>query len=209
MAARDSQATRTRLLESARDVIRKKGYAATTVDEVCQAAGVTKGGFFHHFASKEALGVAAIEQFGTMAASLFGGADFASLPDPRDRILGYVDFRAALLQGEVSDFTCLMGTAVQEAYATHPRIRAACDAGMSAHVAELERDLAAAKALYAPDAGWSAASLGYFMQSVLQGAFIFAKAKQGPEVALEALAHLRRYLIMLLGEPPAPATKEK
>jgi TetR/AcrR family transcriptional repressor of nem operon len=45
-----------------------------------------------------------------------------------------------------------------------------------------------------PDAPWSAASVGYFVQSVLQGAFIFAKAKQGPEVARESLAHLRRYL---------------
>jgi TetR/AcrR family transcriptional repressor of nem operon len=48
--------------------------------------------------------------------------------------------------------------------------------------------------LYAPDAPWCAQGVGYFMQAVLQGAFIFAKAKQGPEVALECLQHLRRYL---------------
>ena len=79
---------------------------------------------------------------------------------------------------------------------------------MSAHVAVLARDLDAAKRKYAPDAPWSAQSVGYFMQSVLQGAFIFAKAKQSPEIAVECLLHLRRYLEILFGQPPR-STKPK
>jgi len=198
--ATHSAETRTKLLDAARDVIRAKGYSATTVDDICAAAGVTKGAFFHHFESKERLGVAAVEQFGAMAAALFASAPYRAHPDPRDRVLGYVDFRASLLQGEIARYTCLMGTTVQEVYATHPDLRAACDQGMSEHVAELTRDVEAAKQLYAPDARWSAESVGYFMQAVLQGAFIFAKAKQSPEVAVESLRHLRRYLEMLLGQ---------
>ena len=206
---RDSTATRTKLLDAARDVIRAKGYTATTVDDICAAAGVTKGGFFHHFASKEQMGIAAMEHFGAMAAAVFAAAPYTTLPDPRDRLLGYVDFRASMLHGEIAQFTCLFGTSVQEVYATHPDIRAACDDGMSAHVAELVRDIAAAKKRYAPDASWSPESVGFFMQSVLQGAFIFAKAKQGPEVALECLAHLRRYLETLLGKPRKQDRKER
>jgi TetR/AcrR family transcriptional repressor of nem operon len=192
--------TRTKLLDSARDVIRAKGYTATTVDDICAAAGVTKGAFFHHFESKERLGVAAIEAFEARAAAIFGSAPYAANPDPRERVLGYVDFRAAMLRGDVAQYTCLMGTTVQEVYNTHPDLRAACDQGMSEHVAELTRDIEAAKARYAPDAPWSAQSVGYFMQTVLQGAFIFAKAKQDPTVALEGLAHLRRYLETILGQ---------
>lgn len=201
MRTRDSAATRAKLLDAARDVIRAKGYTATTVDDICAAAGVTKGSFFHHFASKEQLGIAAIEAFGAMAAALFGSAPYREMADPLDRVLGYVDFRASLLQGDIAQYTCLMGTSVQEVYATHPDIRAACEQGMSAHVDELTRDIEAAKRKYAPDAPWSAESVGYFMQSVLQGAFIFAKAKQGPEVARESLAHLRRYLETIFNQP--------
>ena len=59
-------ATRTKLLDAARDVIRTKGYAATTVDDICVEAGVTKGGFFHHFASKEQLAKSAMDEPCTM-----------------------------------------------------------------------------------------------------------------------------------------------
>jgi TetR/AcrR family transcriptional regulator, transcriptional repressor for nem operon len=211
MPPRDSTATRARLLEAARDVIRAKGYTGTTVDDICAEAKVSKGSFFHHFASKEELGVAAIEAFDAMATALFAEAPYTRLRDPRDRVLGYVDFRSAILQGDIAQYTCLMGTTVQETYATHPDLRAACDRGMSAHIAVLVRDIDAAKKRYAPNAAWTAESVGYFMQSVLQGAFIYAKVKQGPEVAVECLVHLRRYLEELLGRPrnKSRTTKEK
>jgi TetR/AcrR family transcriptional regulator, transcriptional repressor for nem operon len=206
MVSRDSEGTRRKLLDAARDVIRRKGYAATTVDDVCKAAGVTKGGFFHHFQSKEDLGVAALEAFNDMADQLFTSAPYNTLEDPRERLHGYIDLREALLDGELWEFTCLLGTTVQEVYASHPRLREAAAAGMDAHVDMLERDIAAARERYAPEAQWSPRSLAYFMQSVLQGAFIFAKASQGPQLARESLDHLRRYLSQLLG--PAESSNQ-
>ncbi len=204
----NSAETRTKLLDAARDAIRAKGYAATTVDDICVAASVTKGAFFHHFETKERLGIAAVEQFGAMAAGFFGTAPYHAYPDPRDRVLGYVDFRISLLHGEIAQYTCLMGTTVQEVHATHPKIRDACERGMSEHIAELTLDLEAAKQLYAADAEWTAESVGYFMQATLQGAFIFAKAKQSPEVAIATLGHLRRYLETLLPQASSHNRKE-
>jgi TetR/AcrR family transcriptional regulator, transcriptional repressor for nem operon len=186
--------SKTKLLDAAMDVIREKGYAAATVDDICHAARVTKGSFFHHFKSKDDLAVAAVHHFSALAEASFADAPYNQASDPLDRLLGYVDFRASILSGGLHDYTCLIGTIVQETYATHPDIRAACNEGLSSHVADLMVDIEAAKQRYAPDASWSALSMGIFMQSVLQGSFVFAKAKQGPQVVRDNLAHLRRYL---------------
>ena len=209
MATQAHHELKAKLLNAALNVIRAKGYAATTVDDICHAAGVTKGSFFHHFKSKDELALSAAAYWGEMTEGFFASAPYHQLEDPLQRLLGYVDFRAEILRGDLPDYTCLLGTLVQEIYATHPDIRAACDQGMSTHIAILTRDIEAAKQLYAPGAPWSAASVGYFIQSVLQGAFIFAKAKQGPEVVRESLAHLRRYLGLIFNQPRNTKRKEK
>ena len=193
--------SKTKLLDAALQVIRAKGYAATTIDDICHQAGVTKGSFFHHFKSKDYLALSAVEHWGTMTEGLFANAPYHAAKDPLARVLGYIDFREAILTGELTDYTCLLGTLVQETYDTHPNIRAACDRGMSAHIAELARDIEAAKKRYAARASWSPQSAGYFIQTVLQGSFIFAKAKQSPEIVRENLAHLRRYLAALFTQP--------
>jgi TetR/AcrR family transcriptional regulator, transcriptional repressor for nem operon len=207
MASQAQHESKTRLLDAALHLIRAKGYAGTSVDDICKQAGVTKGSFFHHFKTKDELALATVTHFSEMADGLFASAPYQAEQDPLARLLGYVDFRAAILDGELYEYTCLLGTMVQETYATHPEIRAACEQGMSSHIAALLPDIEAAKRRYAPDAAWSTESVGYFIQSVLQGSFIFAKAKQGPDIARQSLAHLRRYL-QLLFTPTTQHVKE-
>jgi TetR/AcrR family transcriptional regulator, transcriptional repressor for nem operon len=186
--------SKAKILDAALRVIRTKGYSATTIDDVCATAGLTKGSFFHHFKSKDELALAATAHFAAMADGLFAAAPYRTLSDPRDRVIGYVKFRKSILTGELPEFTCLLGTLVQEAYETHPAIRQACDKYISEHAARVEEDIAAAKRLYAPKAKWSAASLALFTQAAIQGAFILAKAKHGPQIAVECLDHLQRYI---------------
>jgi TetR/AcrR family transcriptional repressor of nem operon len=190
-----------RLLNAALSVIRTKGYSATTVDDICHGAGVTKGAFFHHFASKEHLALSAAGYFASMADAASSAAPYRELADPVDRLLGYVDFRKAILQGELPEYTCLLGTMVQETYETHPAIRLACDTCISEHAAMIEADIAEAMREYGINGEWTASSLALYTQAVIQGAFILAKAKDGPSVAVDCLDHLRRYLEMLFIRP--------
>ena len=111
-----AKASGQKLLDAAVHVIRSKGYSAARVEDICAEAGLTKGAFFHHFESKEACAIAAAAHFAANADALFDAAPYSRLPDPRARVLGYVDFRKAILQGDLPQFTCLLGTMVQEAY---------------------------------------------------------------------------------------------
>lgn len=188
---------RSKLLDAALSVIRTKGYSATTVDELCATAGVTKGAFFHHFRSKDDLGVAAADHWSEMTGALFAEAPYHDHADPLDRVLAYVAFRKALLQGGVPEFTCLVGTMVQETYETSPAIRDACDRSISGHAETLEADIEAALRERSLSPEWTARSLALHTQAVLQGAFILAKAKGGAAVAADSIDHLTRYLELL------------
>jgi TetR/AcrR family transcriptional repressor of nem operon len=188
---------RQKLLDASLAVIREKGYVATTVDELCDRAGVAKGSFFHHFEGKEALAVAAANYWSETTSALFASAPYHAPKDPLDRVLGYIDFRRALITGDVPDFTCLVGTMVQEIYESHPAIRDACDASISGHAATLEADIAEAMKLRGIHGDWTAKSLALHTQAVLQGAFILAKAKGGADIATSSVDHLRRYVELL------------
>src|SRR5580692_5916688 len=189
--------SKSKFLDAALHVIRYKGYTATRVEDICEAAQLTKGSFFHHFDTKEALALAAAEHWGAITSALFEAAAYRALPDPLNRLLAYVDLRKAILQGELPEFTCLVGTMVQEVYESHPAIRAACDASISGHAAKVEADIAEAMKLYRVRATWTANSLALHTHAVLQGAFILAKAKGGAEVAAASIDHLHRYVALL------------
>jgi TetR/AcrR family transcriptional regulator, transcriptional repressor for nem operon len=193
--------SKSKLLNAALYVIRAKGYTAARVEDVCEAAGLTKGSFFHQFSSKEDLALAAAEHFAAFAESIFSTAPYRTLADPLDRLLGYVDFRKAMLQGELPEYTCLLGTMIQETYETHPAIRKVCDRCIGAHAATLVDDIEAAARKYGIAPNWSVEGLAYYTQAVIQGSFILAKAQQSSHVAAECLDHLRRYLELLFTCP--------
>ena len=194
---------RQRLLDAAVDVIRVQGLSGTTVDDLCRAAGVTKGAFFHHFESKDALAVAAADHWSQMTGELFATAAYHDLDDPAERVLGYLDLRAEWVDGPIYEFTCLVGTMVQEAYSTNPAVRDACAASIFGHAATLEADLAAALAAAGSDV--DPAGLARHVQAVLQGSFILSKAADDPQVARDSIAHLRRYVEGLVHHQPTGA----
>jgi TetR/AcrR family transcriptional repressor of nem operon len=192
---------RRKLLDAAMIVLRKKGYAATTVDDLCAAAGVAKGSFFHHFDSKEALAVAAAEHWSATTGALFAAAPYHAPDDPLDRVLGYIDFRKAILMGEPAAFSCVAGTLLQETFETHPAIRDACAASIFDHAARLEADIDAAIARHGIASGVTAESLARHAMAVLQGSFILAKATGDASIAASSVDHLHRYVGMLFSRP--------
>lgn len=196
--AKPREDARTRLLDAALQTFRARGYTATTVDDLCRAAGVTKGAFFHHFESKEAAALAAIEHWNALTGHLFETAPYWEVSDPRARLLAYLDVRAALVHGALPEFTCLLGTLVQETFASHPTLQRACGASIDAHANTLVPTIEAAKARYAPKASWTALSLARHIQAMLQGGFVLAKAMNDSSAALDTIAHLKRYVEELL-----------
>jgi TetR/AcrR family transcriptional regulator, transcriptional repressor for nem operon len=195
-----------RLLDATLKVVRIKGYSATRIEDVCAEAGLTKGSFFHHFKSKEDLALAAAEYWRVRSIETFAAAPYHSAADALCRLIAYVEFRKALLTGDLPEFTCFAGTIIQEAYRTHPDVSAACARDIIDHAKRLEADIREAMRDHGIRASWTAESLGRHIMAVVHGAFILAKAHGGAAVAAECLDHLRRYVELLFAQGPQHRT---
>jgi len=195
--------SRTRLLAATIDLVRSQGYSRTRVEDVCAAAGVTKGSFFHHFATKDELAIAAAGAWNEGAAKVFAQAPYQLHRDPLDRLLGYVKFRRQLIAGDIWEFTCYAGTTIQEVHESSPPIRDACAESIRGHVAMLRALIADALAEY-PVPKLDPESLANHMQAVIQGAFVMAKAQQDRKVAITSIDHLHRYVELLFMPTPTP-----
>jgi TetR/AcrR family transcriptional regulator, transcriptional repressor for nem operon len=194
----ETHATKTKILGSAMKLVRTRGYEATSVDDLCRDAGVTKGAFFHHFKSKEDLAVSVTRFWTDVTGGLFASAPYHAYEDPLDQLIAYIDFRAQLLEGRtLPESTCLLGTMAQETFQSNPAIRDACFTGIAAHADTVAEIIHAAKQRHAPQATWSVESLALHTQAVIQGAFILAKAKNDVALAADSIRHLRRYVELL------------
>lgn len=180
MSATKPRSTRESLLRAAVELIRRDGYDATRVDAICAEAGVSKGAFFHHFASKQALAVQALQTWDDFGAALFAGAPFNQLGDPLERLLGCMDFQVEFFGRPELLKSCLAGTVAQEVSATHPELRAAANACF-VHAGErftaLLRDAAESR-----HAELDAAAHADLWMAALQGALVLAKASHDESV---------------------------
>ncbi len=91
---RDGTATKVRILDAAERLFESNGFAATSLDQIIEASGTSKGAFFHHFESKRALSQALVERYVEMDLTMLrAGLDaVADVADPVSKVLGFLRY---------------------------------------------------------------------------------------------------------------------
>jgi len=191
--AQPAPATRQALLDAAERLMLAHGVGATTVDQICDAASVTKGACFHYFASKDALAQATLERFCRRSGERYQAAPFNAKRDPLARLHGYIDFTIAQVTDPFRD-GCLVGVFSQELAESHPPFRRQCDQAFTGWAAELTTMLDAVKRHYAPRARIDTRSLAEHFLAVFEGALILAKARHDVAPVKAQLRHFQRYV---------------
>ena len=186
--------TKEKILDAAQQLMLAKGFPATTVDEICEAAGFTKGSFFHYFASKEHLGKEVLDRFYVLLQQTIDQGSFRKKSDPLQRVYGYVDRFIEMSTNPELPSGCLLGHFTQELSDTHPEIRSLCAQYFAEWAALLKHDLDEAKAKYAPRASFDTQSVAEYFLAVMQGSRILATAKQDVKVFEQNLRHFKRYV---------------
>lgn len=186
-----------KIVACAIELFRRNGFVATTVDEICAAAGVTKGAVFHHFESKVALAQACLAAWNCQMTGMLAGAPFQSLTDPVERLLGCLDFFIGVFENPQVMKSCLAGTIVQEVSETHPTLRDAAQACFASAEQQLTDLLAAA--CRAKRRKLDAAGLAKLWMATVQGSLVLYKASRDETVIGNNLRQVREYVRMLLG----------
>jgi AcrR family transcriptional regulator len=110
--AERTEATRNRLVRTARLLFAEKGYAAASTEEILTAASVSRGAMYHHFADKKALFQAAFEAVEEeLAAQVVAAAAAESAPLAQLR-RGFASFLDQCRHPEVQRIVMLDGPTV-------------------------------------------------------------------------------------------------
>jgi TetR/AcrR family transcriptional repressor of nem operon len=184
------------LVQAATELMLRNGYVATTVDEICTAAGVTKGAFFHHFPSKEALAETCLHEWPNRLGELHRSAAYQSLEDPVARLYGAIDLMRDLLLRPDVHKSCLAGTTVQEVSESNPVLREAaqtCFVKGQHFFQSLLDDACRSRGVEL-----DTASLANHWMCTMQGALLLWKASRDDRVIAESFDHLRDYYERLL-----------
>lgn len=200
MAKRPDANGRERLVHAAIHAFRRNGYDATSVDDICMAAGVSKGAFFHHFKSKEAIADASLAVWSDFQDGFARAVEAQQLADPVERLFALLDtFIAAMSDPKNGPPSCLAGTLAQEVAESNPRLRDATQRCFESGLQRIGTFIESAAA--ARGRTLDAPGLARLWMGTLQGGLILAKASQDPTVIAQNLRHVRAYLHGLFEMP--------
>jgi TetR/AcrR family transcriptional repressor of nem operon len=174
-----------------------RGYNATTVDEVCERAGLTKGSFYHCFETKEDIGVAALELFQQDALKRTAGRH-SEIADPVERAFGFLDHVGGAAK-DIWGAGCLLGNFALELADTNPLIRKKVSGLLTKSTENLARIFEPVANLRKKGEGPSALELAEHYISLIEGAIVLGKAHHDWKRIPEGIRQFRRYLECLAG----------
>jgi TetR/AcrR family transcriptional regulator, transcriptional repressor for nem operon len=204
--ARDGTANRERILDAAQRLVLERGFAATSIDAVLTEASTSKGGFFHHFRSKNDLGLALLERYAAADKRLleeFMAAAEAETEDPAEQLVAFVRrFEQVAAELAPTQPGCLFVSFIYESQlAGHGSGNLIADSIRDWRKRLLEK-LEAAARLHPPATSVDLAALADHVFTVFEGGFILTRAMNEPAHLPAQLAHVRHYLELLFGLSP-------
>lgn len=181
--------TRTRLVEATQELLWERGYAATSPKDILQRSGAGQGSMYHHFAGKQDLASAALEE---SAAVMRADVDtlLAGEGSPSERVIAYLERQRDSLRG------CRMGRMTYDAdvLATPELLRPVAETLQSV-VATITTVISRGIEEHEFPTGTDAHQLASMVVATVQGGYVLARAQQDPaafDAAVDGAAGLLR-----------------
>lgn len=193
--------TRERLLDLAYQAILEKGFAATSIEELVEAAGITKSGFFYHFRDKNDLARQLLERYLAENEQVLDGLEARARElhdDPLHAFLIFLKLYSEMVGDVIARHPgCIVATLTYQDRLFDADVVALNRQGMLAWRARFLRWLEEIARLYPPRAEVSLADLADQMTVVADGSIVMQRALADPGL-LERQAVLHRAMVRQL-----------
>lgn len=196
-----------RLIQATQALILRHGYCATTVDQICGEAGLTKGSFFHHYANKDAIGCAAIDAWGAMGTSLYSAAWSDPAVDPLAQLNRMFDIMISFNKRD-EPCACVIGMMAQELAQSHPELAALCAKHLDDWTQHVARMLDGAKKRHKTVKPFDSQRVGWFLNSIWQGSMLLGKVRRTPQTIVDNIEQARAYVAALFVTTSTTAAKK-
>lgn len=201
MSPRAGAPTREKILDASEGLILEHGYAGTSIEQIIEAVGMTKGTFFYHFKTKNDLARALIERFASADARLLAEnmARAEKLSnDPLQQLLVFVGLFLEMAEQLEEPYPgCLFASYCYESGHFDEETMAVVERAMLAWREVLGAKLRAAAEACPPKVTVDLDSLADMLTVVFEGAFILSRTLKEPKAFAEQLRHYRQYLELL------------
>ena len=201
---RDGTLTRSRILDETKQLVLEYGFAGTTIDQILDRSGITKGAFFYHFKSKAALAEALIKSFAESDKAELEQALEDTTPDKKAPLDGLLDF----LQWFIDDFSGLESPPPGCLYASYSYEPKSFGEAISKQIVQsialwrqtfielISRVMIVAR----PKKDVDISSLADQFVVIVEGALIVSRVTGEVDIAAQQLRHLKSYIELLFDE---------
>ena len=202
MASR-GETTRNTIMDAAEALILEQGFAATSVDRIIGRAGITKGTFFYHYASKTALAHALVERWARLDIEQLEynlRVAEAATDDPLEQMLAFVDAFRDKAEALTEPYPgCLFASYCYEAgLFDEATLRIIDDTYLRwRNLLGVRLDRIAEQR--PPRIPVPTESLADMLTVIFEGAFIVSKTLKEPGAIAAQVRHYRNYLVLLFG----------
>jgi len=189
---RQPELKRQKLIEAAIRLILKRGYNATTVDDICAEAKITKGSFFHHFKNKEEIGQAAVKAWGEFGQSIYAEA-WKQPGEPLEEIHRLFNIMEGITR-RPEPCVCVVGMMAQEMSIENPEFREACARELEVWTEMFRSRLQTAQKQLKPAVKFDPDQVAWFLNSIWQGSILIGKARQSAKMISSNIKLARVYV---------------
>lgn len=186
------------ILDAAGRSIIEKGFAATSIEEIIVEVGITKSGFFYHFADKNELAKALFQRYIEAEDQLFDELERRAFELNEDPLHGFL-INLKLLAELLDDLPnghpgCLIASYCYQSQIFNAEIRRMNEAAILSWQQRFRAHLERIAAVYPPRLNVDLDDMAHMLTTVVEGAIIVARALREPKVLPRQILMYREFV---------------